>query len=364
MVDLLDVSNLGAGVQGWKMTGPSHYFTAPTFERFDPEGHAGVTHEMDLMRLVVLPEVPRAPLHIRKERLEGVSHARACHSTSGQSQQVSLNCLWLMHGNFGPTLRDPDIAQMDRMAPVHLRLQYGNLEDPEHLWSVPEADRRQEDASIKQKSVQGLFAAELFQHCRFARATLTNGVRNIEPRPSVVIEAVQNLCATTTGDHDLEFHLKRFAELFLEPRSVWIESVSEVGYAVRKYLREQNVELQSRNIGQHMKPFETLNIRGTPRASPTSLRIYGYQEGSTRGTAPCYKRQEPDGRWSTYGLNEPGRIMMTEQMKIEMVNRRIATHPPEYLTNAELNVMIASSPVMQIPERFPQRLTAAQRRAH
>lgn len=52
--------------------GPAHYFTAPTFQRFEPEGHSAVTHEFDRLRLVVIPEVPRRPLHIQKERLEGV----------------------------------------------------------------------------------------------------------------------------------------------------------------------------------------------------------------------------------------------------------------------------------------------------
>ena len=93
--------------KGWSCKGPSCYFTKPTHERFEAESHSAVTASMNLMRCVEIPEIPTAPMHIKKERLEGFSHARHCHSTAGQSQEVLLNCLWLLHGNRCPILADP-----------------------------------------------------------------------------------------------------------------------------------------------------------------------------------------------------------------------------------------------------------------
>ncbi len=55
-----DVSTVANAVS-WMTVGPAHYFTAPKFQRFEPEGHSAVTHEFDKLRLVVIPEVPRRP---------------------------------------------------------------------------------------------------------------------------------------------------------------------------------------------------------------------------------------------------------------------------------------------------------------
>ena len=42
---------------------------------------------MHNMRLMIVPEIPRDAMALRKERIEGVSHARGCHSQAGDSQQ-------------------------------------------------------------------------------------------------------------------------------------------------------------------------------------------------------------------------------------------------------------------------------------
>ena len=193
LVELMDARSI-SGAASWYSPGPSRYFTAqnPKFTP-DAESHAAVTHEYNQLRLVVVPEVPKEPLHIRKERLEGTSHARAGHSRAGESQTVTLNCLWLMHGNSEPKLVDPgDLGQVDRINPVHFQLQYGDMDDPNHVWddlNVPVANRRREDPAIKEAAGAGLFAAELFQHCCAARQCLPTSGRKIEPRPESVAQA-------------------------------------------------------------------------------------------------------------------------------------------------------------------------------
>ena len=73
LVALMDTKNV-ADTKSWHAVAPAHYFTAHN-ARFQPEDHAAVTHEFDKLRLVVVPEIPDAPLHVQKERLEGTSHA-------------------------------------------------------------------------------------------------------------------------------------------------------------------------------------------------------------------------------------------------------------------------------------------------
>lgn len=353
----MSVTHLGRAVQGWLQTGPAHYFTAPTFQRFDPEGHAGVTHSLDKMRAVILPEIPQHPLVIAKERLEGVSHARACHSAPGQSQQVTLNCLWIMHGNSKPSLRDPDVAQVDRIAPVYLQLQYGDLMDENHVWSVPPEQRRQEDPSLKMRSDSGGFAAELFTHCKYARATMQHGLRNIKPRPAVVENAVLALLdGAATGVPDLRQACGRFCAQFLTPREVWVESSTEVFYAMKNYLGAQGVQYQGRSLGNYMEGYIT---RDGPRATPSSLLVWGLGSNTTRGTSPCIKRQSPDGSFIRYGLTAEGRRLCHEQMVKERADR---VAPADPLSADELAYMTENF-LAPIPERFPVRSTAAQTRA-
>ena len=127
---------------------------------------------------MVLPDIPSEPIVIDKEKLDGANpvHARHGHSTSGQSQQIRLGNLWLMHGNHRPRLQQPDdLAQVDRVAEIHFPGQCGPLAEPEaSVWdpSVPVENRIQEDPQIKVDAAAGMFCRELFEHTKHARGIM------------------------------------------------------------------------------------------------------------------------------------------------------------------------------------------------
>ena len=105
-----------------------------------------------------------------------------------------------MHGNTEPRLsidagQADRTGQADRINPIHLKLQYGDLGDPDHLWDtdVPVQNRRQELADIKIAAAGNGFAAELFQHCAAARKCIPVAGRKIEPRPASVVAATEKL---------------------------------------------------------------------------------------------------------------------------------------------------------------------------
>ena len=92
---------------GWYAPAVGTYFTDPGKTKPDSEGHRAVTHEYDMMRMIYVQEVPDQPLLIHKEKMEGRIHARAGHSRAGESQTITMQCLWLMVGNAEPTLAMP-----------------------------------------------------------------------------------------------------------------------------------------------------------------------------------------------------------------------------------------------------------------
>jgi hypothetical protein len=273
--DMLDVRHIPNAV-GWMSTAPAHYFTAPTFQRFEPESHAAVTHEFNQLRLMLIAEVPRQPLLIKKERLEGVSHARAGHSRAGEVQEVALDGLWLMHGNFHPRLEDPnDVAQVDRVNPVHFKLEFGNPDNIEHIWDneVPTTNRRREDPSVKQRAQNGEFAAELFTHCANARKCLRSGERKIEPRPASVIQAARELMINV-GGRDLKALVCRFCDQFTEPREYAVESWAEIRFGMKIWIERQGFILAGQSLGSYLGDRTSSTMHRAPRGHPSTFPIW------------------------------------------------------------------------------------------
>ena len=340
------------GAVGWAGSGPNGYFTAPATRRSDPqEGHNANTHSLNKLRLVVLPEVPELPLVIYKERLEGTSHARAGHSRQGESQQVSLDNLWLMHGNSRPIMARPqDSAQVDRVNPVHMPLQFGDLGDSAAAyWVVPEPFRRQEDPQVKIATIRGDYAAELFSHCRHARQCLLNGARKIEPRPNAVILATREL---TVSSHVTNIHtmMTRFIETYLEVRTTWVESAVEVlQYAARQFLFNQGFEPGSQQLGSCIGDLNSAHLPGAPHGTPSNFPVWG--RNTRRGTMPCIKKRLAGNNWTRYGLNAAGRGLAFDAMTAQ-ANRNGDPLPPAPITDDEIAAMHAEGPTALPPLRF------------
>ena len=354
LIDIFQVRSTENAL-GWHCVGPGHYFTAPSSTaKFEPEGHSSVTHEFDKLRLIVIPEIPTAPIHIRKDRLEGTSHARAGHAVAGDNQQVELNCLWLMHGNVDPRLYEPeDVAQADRCNPVHTPCQFGDLTNPDFLWDerCDPSLRRQEDPQIKEDVINGVFAAELFTHCKFARETLQNGARKIEPRPDSVVVATRALMVREPMDARVVS--KEIVDLFctqcLEERELCVECFVEVKHALKAFLDSRGLQIPA-YPGRLFK-YNTGNAagNGVPRGTPPAFVMWNTP--TRRGAAPCVKDARSGG-WVRFGLNETGRQFAHTAMCAVAQIVHVAP-PPQFLTNEELAACIeAGGGIDAYPARF------------
>ena len=266
-----------------------------------------------------------------------------------------------MHGNNTPSLLEPsDLAQVDRVNPVHFPMEYGDLHDPDHVWDelVAEAKRIQEDPTIKQLASTGAFASELFCHCAEARQCIRSGERKIEPRPPAVIAATVDLMVNT-GVQDLRSLIARFCATYLEPRESVIETWTEVKYGLKLYLQRVGFDLGHQQLGSYLGDFNVaLGGAGVPRGHPTTFRIWG--SGLPRGGQPIVKRRMADGAWVKYGLNQEGRQLVHEAMCAHALVRMPRMEPPPApLTNIELIAIVeAGCRSNTWPERYQPCFTA------
>ena len=272
-----------------------------------------------------------------------------------------LSGLWLIHGNYLPSLlHDDDEAQADRINPVHLPMAYGDLADPCYVWPdmVEPQHRVQEDPRIKEKTDNGEFCAEMFTHVCAARQCLTTAARKIEPRPASVIRDTAVLLRGSEADRGLASQVQRFCTLYVEPREIWVESWAEVQYALRGHLGNHGIAYEGRNLGTLLgslvpgaPPSNGRPGQRPPRAQPSSMLIWG-TVNTIRGSAHCLKsRSAETGHWMRHGLNTAGRELAFLEMS-RVATSRGQPPPPAFLTQDELDAIVAAAPPRHYPERF------------